>query len=67
MESRVFIKLPLTHRKVSALPPKNAPYFKVVNGALRYTFELTDVAVSLPIGKKVLAYCFLSAFFNNVF
>ena len=37
------ISKPLTFIKVSAMPPKKSPNFKPVNGALRYTFALTDV------------------------
>jgi len=44
--------------------PKKAPHIKNVCGALRYTFELTDVAVRFAIGYKVsacslLCVCFL--------
>jgi len=45
------LALPLTNRKVSAMPPDKAPHYNVFCGALRYTFGLTDFAVNLPIGK----------------
>src|SRR5437016_6323861 len=43
----VIIKLPLTNRKVSAMPPDKAPQYNVCCGALWYTFGLTDFAVNL--------------------
>ena len=44
--------LPLTLRKVSEKPPNKAPRKINFRGALRYTFELTDVAVKLLLGTK---------------
>ena len=51
-------ELRTTIRKVSAKPPYKAPILKDTFGALRYTFELTDVAVRFVIGDKVSTFFF---------
>ena len=56
-----------THRKVSEKPLKKALHLKQSAGALRYTFALTDVAVTCLLGTKYLLPFFYVECFNLCF